>query len=505
MKKRILLLWTLLLVFTGCHMDAPSTRIDAASLLRAPLLEQLPLQGVWEIDEIRQDEAADDTEAKYAVRDKLYIDPTFVAIADQVSDDPTFTSKSVNMKDYADLRLIRQDTGLSAEDDVQVFMIRDNEVFSMDLMKLNEEQIAFADEDRLYVLSRRNEVVPENTRKSYLELARQSKNDGENNHDRSHIAAMVGVRTPTRSTNGYPYSTYQTYFIADDPDQKRPVVYMTQQLCLLDDENNVRLLAYEPLDGDPNNQIMTGRYTYQSPKDDEGTTAHVLEDVLGREITFARGNYVSFVRPGLYPPKADIMPRYEMMRLDNLEREDALSVTDLGGEEERAAFLVQIQNQLEMIDPNGDVDADRFPVDEENIGIVRRNASWSFVTTMNWADGANTYPTRIYLDLVTKIQAFQVPTEQIGWTRITNKVPLAVAASIAPTGERVLIQSEDELLYYDATKEAIDETASLSIQLSKEAQIVSLQYFHDEQADEMLSTFIRLEQDHPQVIYSDVR
>ncbi|MDD7592925.1 MAG: hypothetical protein PUJ57_01580 [Peptoniphilaceae bacterium] len=504
MKKRMLFLVAMLLLLVGCGSKEASTPLDSAALMRSPVLSQLPLQGVWEIDAIRQD-ASNVSNAKYAVKDKLYIDPAFVAINDQVTIAPTFTSKSVNMKDYADLRHISQDTGIAPEEDVQVHMIRDNDLFSMDLIFLGDDRIAFSDESRLYLLTRVNEIVPENTKNSYLELAHQSKSDVTTPRHQSHISTVIGVRTPTRSSSGYPYSTYQTYLIEDEPEQARPFVYMIDQLFLLDDDNNTRLLSYEPLEGDPNNQIMNGRYTYSAPYDETQESASVLNDALGREITFAQGNYVSFVRPSSYPPNADDMPQYEIMRLDALEREKALSVDDLGGEKEREAFHAQIHNQLEMIDPEGTVDAKKYPVDDQNIGIVRRNSTWSFVTTMNWAAGNNTFPSRIYVDLVTKIPAFQVPKEQIGWTRITNKVPLAVAAGISPSGERVFIQSEDELLYYNATKDAIEETARLSIQLGKGAQIVNLQYFYDDQAGDIRAKFVNLPQAHPEVIYYDLR
>lgn len=502
MKRGLPLLLVLLLILVGCQQKDDS--VDMTGILRPPTINELPIQGIWTIRSIEGDAHAENP-SRYKVGQELVIDQKLVAIGEEISTTPNFSSKFVNVKDYTELRLIGQKLPMQESQSVRVDMIRDNDLFSMDLLTLSDGRLAFSTDSRLYVLERTNEVVPERTKVAFLERAQEQQRQNRKIADKTNIATLIGVRTPSRTDDGYPYFRYDSYLIVDEPERARPSVYRTEGLFFLNADHVSSKMTYQMTEPDPTNLIMKGTYSIRTLADVEGRNARILYDALGRGITFIGGDIVSFDKPNTYPPAASSLKRYELHRLSEFGAQHVLSVRDLAGKTEESAFKEQVSAQLAIIDPNRKVDPSRFPLDTENIGIVRRNVSWGFVTSMVWRAGDKTFPTRVNLDIVPTTPVFNIPSQPFSWTRITNKVPLARTASASPAQDRSLIQDEDEIMYFRSTASTIDAQALLSIQTESNAQIVNIDYYYNDQEKEVKDSFLGQEMEQPQVIFSRAR
>ncbi len=499
-----LALCLLMLVLSGCRSEEGLGENDMTMLLRAPTVSDLPLAGVWSITKIEDaTDSAPQTASRYQVGDKLYIDPSFVAIGDSVTVAPTFSSKYISVSEYKDLRFITKSIGLPEDQSAYVAMIRDNDLFSLDLIQVDKNTVLFSFESRLYTLTHENGLVPEPIKKEYLAFAQTEDSEKQFTVEKSKIVSVIGTRTQIHAENGVRYSEYASYLIADFPDMKRPEVYRMNHLFLLNDDRMPWILDYTPTEADENNQVMQGTYSYYALQDVDQKQTKYLYDTLGRQITFARGNIISFEKPSTYPPNDSTIRKYELHRLDELDADHSLSVLDIGGKTEEEAFREQVSAQLAFLDPNKEVDPAQFPVDDTNLGILRQNSGWTFVTSMNWSSGSVSLPSRINLDLVSQLKIFDAPSDAISWTRIINKVPLATTASASPMSDRIWIKNEDELLYYRSTRTTIENQALLSIQLDANTDIISLQYFYDEQGEQVKKQFKSGEMSQSQVIYTD--
>lgn len=499
---RVLLLLALFLL-VGCTASNERAVNDLMSVLRSPELRSLPLEGIWQVTHIIERDQNEKIEATRQVGDNLYIDSEMVAFGDAVTVSPTFSSKSVKLQDYLSMRYIKEDFGVDPESNVFITMIREADLFSMDLILLPNRHLAYISGSHIYVLEQTNGVVPAREKERIRQQAKGDATRDQETSYASHITTVLSLRTKKISDSGIAYYDYASYLVADHPELDRPLVYKMDQLFVYSADNIAWLLDYTPQEADNNNGVMNGTFTFHSTRDTDRDNQQVLFDQLGRGITFIDGNTISFDKPSQYPAQKDTPKKYEIQRLDKLSEDRPLTVTEIGGEKESEGLKQQVNAQLEFLDPAGEVDPKLFPVDEANIGIVRRNLNWGFVTSMNWRVGDKLFPSLINIELVPLVKMFNAPSESISWTRVTNKVPLATTASSSPASDRLWIKTEDELLYYRSTASHIEDHSLLSLQIGKDAELIGVRFFYDEQGKQVQEQFIKQDLTPPQVLYTE--
>lgn len=504
MKKRSLVFFLLcLLLLSGCTDSRRSVINDMTAVLKSPKLTDLPLQGVWEVNEVDYQEKNTTGKELFKKGDKLYVDPEFVALGDAITTAPSFSSKYVKLQDYLAMRNVKKDFGVKKDAQVFVGMVRDTDLFSMDLILLPNRKLVYCSGSTIYLLEQKNGVVPTRNKDEIMTFAKTNEKMEKGTAYNSHITTLIGIRTKKISNAGIPYYRYSSFLISDQPTYERPLVYKMNRLFVLNQDNIAYVLDYKTTAPDINNGVMNGIFTYHALQNSARYNQQVLRDKRGRGITFLQGNTISFDKPAQYPAQKDTPKKYEIQRLDKLSEDRPLSVAEIGGETEVKAMKEQVNAQLSFLDPNGEIDPKRITVDESNIGIIRRNISWGFVTSMNWLSGEKRYSSQVNIDVVPLIKMFNAPAESMSWARITNKAPLATTASGSPAADRLWIKNEDELLYYRSTPNHVEIRARLSIQLDKDTEMVSIRYFYDEQGEQVREQFTAGELTQPQVIYSE--
>lgn len=500
--QKILLLF-LLFVLVGCSSSKERAVNDLTSVLRPPELRALPLEGIWQVTRLIERDKNEKNESTHQIGDKLYIDPEVVSFGDAMTVSPSFSSKSVKLQDYLKMRYIQEDFGVDTESNVFIAMIRDADVFSMDLILLPDHQLAYISGSHIYIMEQKNGVVPAREKEAIRIKAKDNEVLEKDTSSSSSITTLMSLRMKKNSDSGIPYYEYATYLVADEPETDRPLVYKMDHLFVYNTENIAWLLDYEPLGPDITNGVMNGKFQFYSTRDTDGNNRQVLVDQLGRGITYIDGSIISFDKPTQYPAQKDTPKKYEIQRLDKLAEGRPLKVSEIGGEKEAESMKEQVNAQLQFLDPAGEVDPKRFPIDEDNIGIVRRNLNWGFITSMNWRAGDKIFPSPISIDLVPLVKIFNAPTESLSWTRITNKAPLATTASSSPASDRLWIKTEDELLYFHSTSNHIEDRSLLSIQIGKDADLIGIRYFYDEQGKQVQEQFTKQELTQPQVLYTE--
>ncbi|MDY5841907.1 MAG: hypothetical protein SPJ59_03120 [Peptoniphilaceae bacterium] len=504
MRKIYLCSLLFLLVLAGC-IPQEKEGIDINKSIAAPANTTLSIEGTWEITGVKKPSDTTKKVDAYNVGDRLYIDSTLAAIGTNYSLNPSYSAKYVYLKNY--LSIFYADAAqYNVADDKQVpiYMIRDNDLFSLDIIQTDREKILFYYESVLYTLERVNEVVPDEVHVQYATFEQaKKKKDPESGSDFENLTTMIGVRESVVNDYGYKEFRYSTYLIYEIGNAERPLVYRVDSLVIPNEENELWNLKYEALEPDEDRQLMHARYTYSDADETKKSTQEVFEDNEQRGVSFVHNDVVSFNRPGEIPPTLEAAKKYDIYLLSQLSKQKPLSVTDLAGETENVAFRQQISAQKALIDPDGLIADDEYIIDNTNIGIVRQNLQWIFVTSMNWRIGNQGYPTRIPLDLVTKRNLFQPSRDPISWTRVRNKVPYASTASESPKKDRIFIKTEDEIQYYKEIGGGVSSRSLLNIQLGSESQIVMIEYYQGASASQMKEKFLKEDLSQPQILYSN--
>lgn len=500
--RGLLIFFSLLFCLSACGSEEKINDARISDNLRAPEINSLPFEGIWEITEIKKSAENEEAKADYKLGDQLLIDKDLVALGNSIAIAPSFSSKYVNTKDYMNMRFINEISLAEEEKSLFIYMIRDSDIFSLDLFKLDNDKIGFHREGKLYILQQKNEIVPQLVKDRYIKLAKEQKGVDGKSTSSSYLMTLIGVREPQRSNEGYLYYDYSSYLICDMPDQKKPLIYKIDKLFLPSDDKHINILEYKPIEPDDNNGIMIGQYSFYSVDDLNKENSQVLNDRYGRNISYAHNNIVSFDMPAAYPPDNKTRTEYELHFLDQLSSNHPLDVLDIGGKTEKEAMLNQIVAQRNFLNLK-ESDLDESLINYSNLGIERRNTDWTFVSSINWKQSRQEYPSKINLDLVPSIPFFDISLEKPVWSRITNKQPLAQTASRSPAGERMIIKTDDELHYYKLFNQYIADDAIFSIQLEAGSKLIDIEYFYDEKAEKIMDVFLSLDQSQPHFISSD--
>lgn len=502
MRKCILSLFVVLFLLTGCRGDRLISGEAMIDSIEIPDNALLPIEGSWIVRERRENANNRQTLPSFGVDDALYVSRDVVGIRDFFTVKPSLSSKYVNLKNYLETRYqdLKELPGYE-EENVLVLMVRDNDNFTLDIMKLEENRIAIFYESCLYILEKTSDVVAQETvadfRAKASSLAIKQRKDPEN----LNLSTLIGIKRENVTENGDIYYSYYTYLISDDYRFDTPRVFEVSDLLFFNDEMTPFRMRYQVEEMVENLGPVRGTFTYESLVNPTPNSQSVLEDTYQRSITFLHNNIVAFDLA--YPAQNPLQIRneFEIFGVDSMER-GPYSVDTLAGEESRVVVKDRIFEQLDLLDPEGSVDRSEEEVNYSNIGIIRQNASWGYTTGKTWTIGGTTYPVRIPIDLATPVPIIPNDTLKVPWSRVTTKLPLARTAFSSTNGERLLVFTDDEIQYFKTYGKRIGGDAQLSIQLPANCSVVMVEHYYDAAAEKVNTVLTDQSMLLPQVIYT---
>lgn len=489
------------LFLTACASESGDLNTVTVDTIEAPKNKTIPLTGLWRISEIVPVNEQDGGKTTFKEDDVFCLSSQVVAISDYITTKPTFSAKYVRLDDYLKSRLINKSAKEFKSEDATVLMIRDTDVFSLDLVSLADDRVFFIYDSSIYFLKKESDQVPLDLVERYLKFSaiKEVKQPGSTNKNQR--LSLVGVRESVETDEGTSVDSYSTYLIFDDPKSDKPIISKTAGLFTVDSENQAYILAYEPSRINPQTELRQGKFIYYSASDPQRKKAAVLMDQNARQVTYLGNNMVSFSRKN--PAAKKEAPRkYELRRLDELAVPLSLSVKDIASLKEVQAFKEQIQTQKSFTDPQGLIKDNNEETDLYNIGVIRETVNWSFVTSKYWKVGERYVPSLIPINLTTDIPVFDTPKNPVSWSKVTTRFTGAQTASSPPERDRMLVKTEDELHYFHLIQGSMDSDSAVSIQLKSESSVVSISHYSGDTATIIRDQFLHQRLSQPQIIYT---
>ena len=508
MRTRLFSILLFVFFLVGCQQPT-TVEENVNHTIIAPRNTELGVEGKWELVDVKQLNENPNKLPPFFKGDFLYISKDLVAINQIFTVDPKFSSKHVNLNTYLESRYNKAPIIEGYDDEnINVMMVRDKDVFSIDLMLLAEDRLCFSYESRMYYFEKREDELTADIMQEYVELAQINMTNPAIISDDLNICSLVGLKVEKIDEDGYRYYDYMTYLINEVWSYSRPRIYLTQEIVFGDDESKLWMVNYNVLEKNEDVGVASAEFVYSQVGETSEANQIRMEDYYQRSISFVNNSLISFEKKYLQPHNPDqedvyanMGSKYEIYSLDSIASEIPLTVSQLGGEEELKSFKDQVINQLNCVDPDGLIDPADVTIDYSNIGIVRNKSGWGFITSKDWLVGEDVYPTKFSVDLVPMIPIFQNNTLQIPWSRIFNKNNAAEEAFTTKNKERIIIKTDDEIQYYRLIGDQIAGQPELSIQIPKNASIVMFRQYDDSSADGLLKEFVKLPLYQPQVIY----
>lgn len=508
MKKRIIFVIAFLLMLTSCQ-PISRTEPNVNDTVQLPRNQTLEVQGTWALTEIEELGENLTTLSQFEVGDELYITRNLVAINAYFSNSPTFSSKYVSLQSYLDYRYTTPPSLNGFDEEyIEIMMVRDRDALSLDLLSLEEDVLCFTFESRAFYFERVDEQVSSEVIEEYQQLAQNNRINPAVIIDDLNMSVLIGIRTRRLDENGFPYYKYTSYLISDIWSNSRPLTYSTQEIISGDEEGTLTRIDYNIIERDPEIGVTSGEFVVSTVSGNQAGSQVILQDFYHRMINYVYNNVISFTKTSL--PQVALNgnsranPRvneFEIYTYDRLQQEQPLTVEQIGGPEEAISFREQVLNQLNIVDPEGTINASDVQIDYTNIGIRRNNSGWGFVSSKDWVVGDNVYPTVFGIDLVPLLPMVQINTLQIPWSRVMNKTFNAESAFTTEGQERIIIKTDDEIQYYQLIRDQISASPELSIQIPSDSEIIMVNEFYDATADLVTREFMKLPLLQPQVIY----
>jgi len=490
-------------LFLGCGVTDKKGQ-EVTKTVEAPINKKLSMRGTWQVTEIVEPSKEMRLKSAFSEGESLVISPEILAIGQLYTLSPSYSAKHVDLASYLASRYPVNTTVKNfSEKEIDVLMVRDNDAVNLDIMRLDETHICFSYESRMYYLERRTQDVDQAVLAHYKKLAEKSPKNIFEQKDQFDLMTIVGIKQKHFDENEQPYYTYSTYMIQDNQEYTHPRIFMMDQLFVANKEGRASLLSYEIQRYTEEHGVEEAEFTYKPFSAMSGERQDRLSDAVGRSITYINSGFVAFDKLIKISPEIKDFYKYELHNLNSLSSDMPFQVSDLSKTAEEASFREKILEQLAYYDPTGEIDPAKVKVEYDNLGIVRTSNDWRYVTSQLWTTSTTSYPSRIFVDLVTKVPVIDSGTLGIPWTRVTNKQPLAKTAFTSTNTERLLIQTEDELQYYKLFGDTINQSPEFSIQLPKHSEVIMIDFFYDTSAAHLGSIFLSGTLKQPQVLFSD--
>lgn len=492
-----------LLALSGCRVIGGKDQ-DVIKTIEAPINKRLPLRGTWRVTEIAETSKDARSKTAFSKGSELYLTSDLLGIGSFFTVNPTYSAKHVDLADYL---VSRYPAGITisryTDKEIDVLMVRDNDAVNLDIMRLDETHICFVHESRVYYLERISQDVAKDVIESYTDMAAKAPNNAFAQKDKVDLTTFVAIKQKRIDENEHPYYSYSTYMIQDNQEYTHPRIFMMDQIFLPNQEGQAFQLSYEIKRHSDDHGVEEAKFTYKPFSSIDLIGQDMLTDTANRSITYINSSFVSFDKPVYVSPEVTDFYKYELHNLNSLGSNAPFKISDLSKSTEENSFKEKILEQLTYIDPSGEIDPSKIQIDYENLGVVRTSSDWRYVTSQLWTTSTKTYPSRIFIDLVTKVPVIDFAALGIPWTRVTNKQPLAKTAFTSTNKERLLIQTEDELQYYKLFGDTVKQSPEFSIQLPKHSEVIMIDCFYDTNAAHLASLFLSGTLRQPQVLFSN--
>jgi hypothetical protein len=215
----------------------------------------------------------------------------------------------------------------------------------------------------------------------------------------------------------------------------------------------------------------------------------VLEDTVGRGITFVNNNYIS-MESTYYTDT--LYSQYETYTYDSLAEKQPLDITLIAGEKGKETMINAGEAEAQQL-RNEDANRIVRPPQTDEWGISRRNGRWIFRAIVRALESDTALRKGFDLNILTTATVFNHNVLSIPWRTIKEKHPSAVDAMTSPNQDYVIIQEAFRIYLYRMQAGVMEEEPARIIQIGQFDRLVMGEWATGVMAKEWLEAFQKAE------------
>lgn len=433
MKKTFIIL-IILLSLTSC---VKLEEYDANSAIVAPKVKDLMLEGTWEVEESKK---INDSDISYIDVTNLYISNEIFEFGNRFSINPHYESKLVSRDSYFKNQTNIDPEIITDEELLQVVVVSDSEGFYQELVKLDDNKIFLESNQFTYFLTKTSDEVSEDIVKKY--------EDGQIPTREAYngiVGSTVSLKFQ-REIDGHQntfYKTYYLYYNNSGANLKAKYAYEMDDIFLVR-KNTFNTVNYTE---EWENGKYSGRLdlTEIGSKDEGVYLYEIYKSSIPFELSYMSSNFYSII---LRNPVNENQIDYRIRHINSFNEDPPLDIEDIAGAEGVKLIKEIINKEKEKSKLQSSL---RIMTDYFNLGLVRKNGSWQFKTSLITGDkGESTYKD-IDLNLPIDNNIIKEPTLDKKWDDIKKQFPELIDIAYSPEKNFYVVLTEENLIFYNIT------------------------------------------------------
>lgn len=433
MKKTFIIL-IILFTLTSC---VKLEEYDANSAIVAPKVKDLMLEGTWEVEESKK---INDSDISYIDVTNLYISNEIFEFGNRFSINPHYESKLVSRDSYFKNQTNIDPEIITDEELLQVVVVSDSEGFYQELVKLDDNKIFLESNQFTYFLTKTSDEVSEDIVKKY--------EDGQIPTREAYngiVGSTVSLKFQ-REIDGHQntfYKTYYLYYNNSGANLKAKYAYEMDDIFLVR-KNTFNTVNYTE---EWENGKYSGRLdlTEIGSKDEGVYLYEIYKSSIPFELSYMSSNFYSII---LRNPVNENQIDYRIRHINSFNEDPPLDIEDIAGTEGVKLIKEIINKEKEKSKLQSPL---RIMTDYFNLGLVRKNGSWQFKTSLITGDkGESTYKD-IDLNLPIDNNIIKEPTLDKKWDDIKKQFPELIDIAYSPEKNFYVVLTEENLIFYNIT------------------------------------------------------
>ena len=487
--KKIGIVLLVLFLLTGCDLTTRTLgSSNIAEYIQPPPAQQPRIAGTWRMTESQYlgEGEAPETETPADTSRYLLISQDFAAGFRQFTTNPSLKSKIVNTTNYVIQKLRRspEDLGIT-EEDLEIVTVEGTEHFSLEILVVEPNRVMVAREGFLHTFERETEQLDASVYQKFME--EEDSEDVEElkpgvNTDTTLILAR---RSLVAGNVNVPEYSYETILLNMPVDEEEIGVYAANDIYVPRSSG----FWVVGVDREEEEERIVDRLTAAPFVPGEGETpagAIVLDDPVGRGLTFVNGTYLSmentYYTDSLYS-------QYETYHFDTLQEKQPLDISLIAGERGKDAFISAAESEAQLMKNENGSRIVRPPETDE-WGISRRNGRWLFRSIMRALDGNTTLRKGFDVNILPTTRVFSHIELAIPWQTIKEKHPSAIDALSSPNLDYIVIQERFHLFVYRLQNGVMEEQPAKRIRMRQNDRIVLAEWASGNVARDWLNIFL---------------
>ena len=259
------------------------------------------------------------------------------------------------------------------------------------------------------------------------------------------VAATVSLKLQ-REIDGHfdtSYKTYYLYYNNSEGNLKSKYAYEMDDIFLVR-KNTFNTVNYTE---DWENGKYSGRLdlTEIGSKDEGVYLYEIYKSSTPFELTYMSSNFYSII---LRNPVNENQIDYRIRHINSFNEDPPLDIEDIAGDEGVKLIKEIINKEKEKSKLQNSI---RIMTDYFNLGMVRKNGSWQFKTSLvTGNNGESTYKD-IDLNLPMDNNILKEPALEKKWDDLKKQFPGLIDISYSPEKNFYVVLTEENLIFYNIT------------------------------------------------------